>query len=258
MVNQYVNNRVCLVFKTLLCTLIIALLMVVPVFANGFVTDGANIFSDPNGLDQKMSELTEMLGYPVYIVTSRQAYSTDALSAADYLLMERVGANNNGVMLAINMASRDVTFTSSGPDLQSDNLSDDDIDIIYEAVRNKLTSGDYDGAALVYYEKVRRVLAGNYLSFFDMIIAGIVSLLGVGGYSASQYAKYNPRAKRKVFALYQNARVNIAGGGDRLIDTREIVTTIPKVSNKSSGFGSGGGRSHSTGGGSFRGRSGKF
>lgn len=262
MVNQFLNNRqnkrAHISYKTLLASLIIVLILIVPVFANGYVVDDANIFSDPDELDQKMTELTEILGYPVYIVTTRQAYSTDPLSAADYLLMERVGVNKNGVMLAINMASRDVTFTTSGPDLQSDNLHDDDIDVIYEAVRDKLSLGDYDSAALVYYEKVRRILGGNYLSFFDMVIAGIASLLGVGGYSASQYAKYNPKAKRKAFALYQNARVNIAGGGDRLIDTREIVTNIPKVSNKSKGFGGGGGHSHRTGGGSFRGRSGKF
>lgn len=225
-------------------------------FADGYVVDEAGLFEDIGAIEAKLAELEAMLGYPAYIVTTDIEYGQNPFDAANLLLMDRVGKNQNGVMLAINMASRDITFTTSGPKLQADAMSDDEIHALREDVGAKFTAGEYDAAAMLYCDRVRRALGGNYLSGMDMLIAGISSLLGAGGYGAAQYARYHPRNRKKPFPMSSNVAVALSESTDTLIDTREIVTVIPK--NKSGGSGGGGSTSRNTGGGSFRGSSGKF
>lgn len=228
-----------------------------PSFAVRHVEDNADVFDNDAELEQKLTELEDMLGYPSFIITTDQPFDQDAGTATDLLLMERVGRNNNGTIFTINMATRDFQFSTSGPDLQIEQISDDDIEGIIDGLGDRLKDGDFDGAGLFYYERLRRALGGNYISFFDMMVAAIASLFGAGSYGSTQLLRYKRKARVKPFPINQNAVAQYVPNSDVLIDSWETVAIISaNINNNSSGGGSS--FSRSSGGGSFRGGGGKF
>ncbi len=245
-----------MVKKTILFSTLLILLLTLPSFAAGHVRDDAGLFEDVELLEKKLTELEERLGYPSYIYTTNQPFDTDAQTATNLLLMDKVGKNQNGTIFTINMATRDYQFSSSGPDLQTEQLSDEDIQSMIDGLGERLKDGDFDGAGMFYYEKLRRSLGGNYISFFDMVLAGLASLFGIGGYSGKQLITYKRKARVKPFPLTENSIANYLPHSDDLIDTFETVTVIKSDDSKSSGSGSS--FSNSSGGGSFRGGGGKF
>ncbi len=245
-----------MVKKTILFSTLLILLLTLPSFAAGHVRDDAGLFDNVELLEKKLTELEERLGYPSYIYTTNQPFSEDAQTATNLLLMDKVGKNQNGTMFTINMATRDYQFSTSGPDLQIDKLSDRDIQKMIDGLGDRLKKGDFDGAGMFYYEHLRRSLAGNYISFFDMIIAALAALFGVGGYSGKQLFTYKRKARVKPFPITENSVTNYEPITDQLIDTFETVTVIK--SSSSSGGSGGSSFSNSSGGGSFRGGGGKF
>ncbi len=246
-----------MVKKTVLFSVLIVFLLALPGFAERHVFDDAGVFENPDLLEAKLDELEDILGYPSYIITTDVRFDTDAKTATNLLLMDKVGKNQNGTMFTINMASRDYQFSSSGPDLQTDKLSDREIGKMIDGLGKKLKDGDFDGAGMFYYEKLRRVLDGNYLSFFDMVIAAIASLLGVGGYSAKQLVTYKRKARVVPFPVVTNSVLNLAPYNDVMTKTWETVVLIQTNNDNNSG-GGGSSYSNSSGGGSFRGGGGKF
>ncbi len=244
-----------MVKKITLLTLVLALLLVIPSFAVRHVEDDAAVFENVAELEEKLTELEDVLGYPSFIITTDQPFDQDAGTATDLLLMDRVGRNENGTIFTINMATRDFQFSTSGPDLQVEQISDDDIESIIDGLGDRLKDGDFDGAGIFYYERLRRILGGNYISFVDMVIAAVASLLGVGSYGGAQALRYKRKARVKPFPINENAVAQYVPNSDVLIDSWETVTVI---SNDDDSSGGGSSFSRSSGGGSFRGGGGKF
>ncbi len=222
------------------------------VFADTYLVDDADLFTNDVKIEKELKSISEKYDIPVYLVTTDKEFDMDALSATDYLLADRVGFNNNGMMMSINMASRDITFTTSGKDLDAKTISDSKIIEIRKTAGNYLSNGNYDEAANYYCKAVSDVLRGNYLSLFDALIAFGASLFGVGSYGVYQKKKYNPKPKRKEFLVVQNAVCDFKINADQFVSERTVVTVKPKTTTSSSST------SHTTGGGSFRGSSGKF
>ncbi len=245
-----------MVKKVMLFCLLAVFLLALPGFAERHVYDEAGLFENPDLLEEKLDELEDMLGYPSYIITTDVPFDTDARTATNLLLMDKVGKNQNGTMFTINIASRDYQFSSSGPDLQIDKLTDRDVGKMIKGLGKKLKNEDFDGAGMFYYEQLRRTLGGNYLSFFDMIIAAIAALLGVGGYSAKQLFTYKRKARVVPFPVVTNSVLDLQPYQDVMTRTWETVTVIE--SNNNSGSGGGSSYSNSSGGGSFRGGGGTF
>ncbi len=245
-----------MVKKTIVFGLLIVFLLAVPGFAERHVFDDAGLFENPELLESKLNQLEAMLGYPSYIITTDVPFDTDPQTATNLLLMDKVGKNQNGTMFTVNIASRKYHFSTSGPDLQTDKLSDRDIEKMIDGLGKKLKDGDFDGAGMFYYNKLRRVLGGNYLSFFDMVITAVAALLGVGGYSAKQLLTYKRKARVVPFPVVANSIVKLVPHEDVMTKTWETVTVVQSSNNSGSGGGSS--YSSSSGGGSFRGGGGSF
>ncbi len=280
--------------KTILFSILVILLLILPSFAEGHVRDDAGLFDNVELLEQKLTELEEILGYPSYIYTTNQPFAEDAQTATNLLLMDKVGKNQNGTMFTINMATRDYQFSTSGPDLQIDKLSDADIQNMISGLGSRLKDGDFDGAGMFYCKQLRRSLDENYISpaettantrngtifstNFVKIINNIEMILKLSfyallitiGYNSNAISgyKYEPRPKPILFN--ENVSVDYAPKVKELIDTFETVSVVkiktPVVSSsednyRSSDSSSSSGRSsysNRTGGGDFRGGGGKF
>lgn len=243
--------------KKVLLLLCLSLLFLPMSFASSYVQDDANVFKDPQKIEQELAELSEQLGYPVYIVTTNESYTDTPLRAAAFLLSARVGNNQNGVMLAINFASRDVTLTTSGPDLQEDDISYDKLISIREGIGSRLSDQNYDQAASYYHDQIKKTLGGNYLSIFDFIIAfGSSLVVSIGNVLRGKH-KYKPKMKPRHYSVISGAISDRVQDKNVLLDTKTLVRTIPRSNGPRGGSGSGGG-SYTAGGGSFRGSSGKF
>ncbi len=244
-----------MVKKVLLISLIIAALFV-PVYAENHLQDDADIFKNDSKIEAELRAVSEKYQIPIYLVTTAEYYSYDPMTATDYLLIDRVGINNNGILLSINMASRDIYITSSGPDVKEDVINDQQLESIYQGVGSHLSRGDYDEGAIYYTQELDKALRGNYISLKDMLMSLLASLFGAGSYGLFQYKKYKPSPQRKRGLIFANADWDLATDEDRIINSRSYLIALPR---QTSSGGSGSTIStHTTGGGTFRGGGGKF
>ncbi len=281
--------------KTILFSALVILLLTLPSFAAGHVRDDAGLFDNVELLEQKLTELEEILGYPSYIYTTNQPFAEDAQTATNLLLMDKVGKNQNGTIFTINMATRDYQFSTSGPDLQIDKLSDADIKKMIDGLGKCLKNGDFDGAGIFYCKQLRLSLDDNYISTsettadtsvatifntsFAKIINNIEEILHIAfyalilafGYNSDVFTGYEYSPKPKPYLYSENVDVDYAPKVKELIDTIETVTVVKTETHstvssspdtdssfdRSSSYGSSSYSSRS-GGGDFRGGGGKF
>lgn len=220
-------------------------------FADNHLVDDAGIFSNDAEIESRLSALSSKHDIPIYLVTTDKYYDSDVRTASDYMLADRVGFNNDGMLLSINMASRDIYFTVSGRMMDESNISESQIREVHESVGKYLSKGKYDEGAEHYCDVISDILRGNYLSLMDALIAFGTSLFGVGGYGLYQHKKYNPTPRRKEYLVASGAVCNFVNIDDRFISERTVVTAKASSSSSSSS-------SHTTGGGSFRGGGSKF
>ncbi len=224
-------------------------------FAGTYLTDDADIFTKDKDIEKKLSELSDTIGYPVYLVTTDKDYMGTPENATDMMLYDRgIDRGDNAIILSINMSSRDIFIMATGDELLEKNIANSKILAVKDATASKLSDGAYDDAAYVYIQKARDTFGDNYVSLFDALVAAGGALLTALGYGGMQAKKYNPSPKRKPFDLHQNAVANIVKGQDPLIDTRVITRIIPKASSS----GGGGGTSTTSSGRSYSGGGSKF
>lgn len=240
--------------KKTLVWIVLLLLLGAPLVLAQTLDDAAGIFENPTQVEQLLKDYETKLGFPIFIVTTRDRAGMSVQTFADTQLVERVGPNQNGAVLIVDMATRDMYISVSGDAFDESKVKESQLTKIIDQVASALSAGDYDKAAATFAKGVQSAVEGNKLTLLDYLLslgAGSASSLGFVG---AQKRKYRRKPIPKPFALLQNANLVMAATQDQLIDTSRQVTRIPKAD-------SGGGKSsrHSgPGGGSFRGGGKKF
>lgn len=257
-----------------LSTLIFTLLLLFTfnsLAADASIVDEAEILSPSaiESINSLIDDTRKEYNIPVYVYTTNEYIKDSQVEErVDGLLRDRVGANNSGFLLYINMTTRDVRFTMSGEVMSM--IDDRRQDGMLNKLLSSLKNSDYDKAVLdtvkdAKYYISQGPIAGNKLKERQGLSTKDIAGAGVGGLAAfflSMFGiknKNKSRPQRLVYSLMDNTRANFAPVGDAFIATRTTSRLIPRSSSASGGSGSSTTTTHtSSGGGSFSGKGGKF
>lgn len=257
--------------KKLFNILILLIIFLIPINAfaisdKNYIEDNANVFNTQiiEKYNKISDEINSEYSIPVFLYTTNENLGSDVRSNADYLLMDRVGKNNDGILLLIDYYNSELWLSYSGKaiDIIDDKRRDNLLDKLYVNVRNNVNNviSDYYSISKGYIQSGPRV--GQYreheksLSLIDIAIAAITAIIAyLISFNAIKSGS-TPRYKKYVYPLLANTALNLAVNSSNLINTSRSVSRIVR-SNNSSG---GGYKSstHKTGGGIFGGGGRKF
>ncbi|MDR0922089.1 MAG: TPM domain-containing protein [Lactobacillales bacterium] len=235
------------------------------------VNDQAGLFSPAgvaqiNNLAQSLSEKTKA---GVFVVTTTENDEEPRDYADDYL-REKVGNNNNGTVLLIDMDNREVYVSTSGNMIYY--LNDNRIEQILDDVQPELSNSNFDQAGLNYLNDVETFFdkglpKGAYsvdeetgkVTVYKTITRGeaIIAVVLAAGLAITfclvTVSRYQLKMGTWKYPYKQLGKVNLTTQQDIL--TNSFVTTrhIPKNNNNGGGLGGGGSTTHSSGGGTFGG-----
>lgn len=231
------------------------------------IQDDANLLSETtkSQLLEKMAEESEKLKTGIFIYTTNE-YTSDNQTTSDLYLADKVGFNNNGIVLVINMNIRNMHISTSG--IMMKFWTDSRLNRTLDEIQDQLKSNDYDDAASLFVERIityrkkgisgksytitsdGKLIIKNAISFTEASIAGLIAIICSILFFIITRLKYQLKIGNYKFDYQANSNVEITEKHDDLI--RSYVTTriIPR---STGGGGSSGGGSHSTGGGSFGG-----
>lgn len=206
-----------------------------------FIEDYAGILKaiDTTKYNERLKSLKEKYGIPVYLYTINEEHNYKTRDLADEILYQRVGLNNNGIVLLIDMKYGQVYINSSGKaiDIMDDKRKEDLLDEIAPKIRNNPESmlDRYINIIEEYFEM--GVKAGNRrveeksLKLGEIILALALGIIGfaISYFSINGTSKEKPRAL--TYPLLFAAFSPLMGIKDNLIDTKTRYIPIPR-SNK--------------------------
>ena len=254
--------------------LIISLLLILPItiFAEDnylLVEDNANVFSSSfiNDINNKLTQISSEHDIPIYVYTNEDKLSSNTRRNADNLLLDRVGANNNGILLLIDYYNSEVYITTSGKAISI--LDDDRIESLLDNIYGDLRSNPERSISKFANEVERYIKSGpkaglrivqeKSITVFDTIIAGAASLVAYIVSLLSIKTNTKPKFRRYAFPLLSMTAYNFIKNEENLIDVKE---TFQKINRNTSYGGSGSSAPkstvHKTGGGTFGGGGKKF
>jgi len=235
------------------------------------IYDFAEIFSQDaiNKADEIIDETMEKYKVPMFVYTSYDNIQSAEYSA-DNLLYSRVGKDQDGFLVYINMNTRDLHVTYSGKVIEM--ISDDRRDDLLDTIAANLSNAEYDKAMLDSLNKASDYIAGGPIPGINVIEKQGLSVkdaIGAAGGGIVTFflsltglkAKSKSRPSKLVYSLLDNSKADFGNEEDVFIGTQTRSRIIPVVS--SSRGSSRSGRSTSTthrgsGGGSFGGGGRKF
>ncbi|MGX2944010.1 TPM domain-containing protein [Enterococcus alishanensis] len=259
--------------KYFLLLLFFCVLLPTKVFAAGdTITDQAGLFNDSEiqELSQKADELDQQIKGRVFILTT-DTNEEEPRKFANQNLMQRVGKDNNGALLLIDMNQRKVYLTTSGNMI--DYLTDKRVDDILDDVQTNLQDSDYYNAGNAFLTKSAKFVShgvpqGSYridektgkITYYKSItpLEAIISLVAaaIAGIAFFIFVRLRYQLKSGNFRYQyrQNAQLDLTEKSDTLVNSFVTTRIIPKPKNNSGGFGGGGGSTtNSSGGGTFGG-----
>jgi uncharacterized protein len=256
-------------------------LLATPVYgATQTVVDEAELFTaeEIESFNELAQTINEKIKGEVFIVTT-DTNQIKPETHADNLLRDRIGNDNNGSLLLLDMRQREIFITTSGNMI--DYLNDRRIESLLDDVYDGMSTQNYGQAARSYLVGVSNYIdegvpKGHYridrdtgkityykvLTMVEIAIALIIAAaisLGIFFFIKSRYQMTSGTFK---YDSTRNTSFNVLRREDRLVNSFVRTRRIPR--NTSSG-GGGGGRSggggsttRSSGGGTFGGGGRKF
>lgn len=240
------------------------------------VEDDARLFTDQQiaELNKTGNTLNEKIKGEVFVYTTNEGVD-DMEEFADDYLRDKVGNNNNGSVLVIDMGNRNYYISTSGNMI--DYITDGRLDDLKSDVEDELRNGDNYAAASQYLKSATDyvnagVPGGHYridretgkityyktITTFEAFIAVAVSAVAAIAFFVVIKGRYQLRLGTYKYPYQQNSDVKLTVNDNRLVNS--FVTTRRIVRNNNSGGGGfgGGSTTHSSGGGSFGGGGGSF
>lgn len=209
---------------------------------------------------------------PIFIYITEEDLDMEAQTRADDLLFNYVGKDQDGLLLYVNMNTRDYHFTLSGRVLS---MLDDKRQIAIEDILvDDLKRGDLDLAAINFVNISTEYISGgeipgnilrpekpkNNLSGGDTIAAALAGAISFFIARSRMRGSTNPVPSALVYKIANNSVYNRHYSSDKFLRKNLTSRKIPKTTNFAGG--SGGGSVTTThkgsGGGTFSGRGGKF
>lgn len=247
--------------------LIFALLLVLaagsPVLAAGrpLVVDMANVLSaaDESSLAQLAAEIGTQFQMEIVIVTTNDTQGKTSMAFADDYYDYNgygVGDGHDGILFLIDFKNRQTWISTTGSAINK--LTDAKIEGILDDVYagNKMSSGDYAGAARSFLTSTRKVLQGNTFTLLDGLIGLVTAGAGSLGFFGVTKSSYKGKPSKPTFAYRGNSLVSMGIVTDNLVNEFTTSRIIPvPTSNKP--FGGGGSSTHMGGSGRTHGGGGR-
>ena len=253
-----------------LCILICLVLLrpSISLAAIGEVNDQAGILDEATkaNLQDKISSIEADYRVPVFIYTTNEDLNISVRNRADTLLYDYVGKDNSGLLLYINMQTRDYYFTLSGNVLKM--IDDKRQESLDKQLVSYLKDSDFNGAVKAFLDEASTYIEGGEISgnvlrdenSLTPMDYGIAGLGGLGSFLFSFFglkSSNSPAPSKLIYSLMDNSNFAYTNSSDRFITSFTTSKHIPRTS--SSGAGSSTTTTHKgPGGGNFSGRGGKF
>lgn len=240
------------------------------------IEDDARLFSaaEIQALETKAQALSEKIKGDVYIVTNTDN-TRDPREFSDDYLRDKVGNDNNGAVLLLDMGQREFYISTSGNMI--DYLDDSRIDNIKEQVKEGMTSDQPYAAATAFYDQADAyvdagVPRGHYrideetgkityyktISPLEAVIALTAAAIATLAFFVVIKSKYQLKLGTYSYSYQENSDVNLTVNENQLVNSFVTTRRIPKSTGGSGGSGGGGSTTHSSGGGTFGGGGGSF
>lgn len=247
--------------------------------SNQKLTDDANLLlsSQAESVEQVLNECTNKTGWDTIIYTNYNGISSSKMEnyCNDYFDNHNYGCGDqkNGVMLTVDMSSREMYIITKGDAMYY--FSDSRMDDLLDSVQYELADGDYVGACEKFTDTVEWcytvgkstdsnetynnvVIVDKELTFNERIIRGLLYgalflIVGGGiGMGAGLLICYNygKNGEGEPYNIAENASVNLTDSFDKFLYKNVTYTTVSSSSSSSSGHSSH--RSHSSHGGGGR------
>lgn len=223
----------------------------------GLLVDEADLLTptEEAALLEKLSELSRTYQVEVVIATvlDTGAYSPDAF--VEYFYDSRgygYGASRDGVLLVVDMGSRNYRILSNG--LAADAITMGDIDSIGDVIAPELSDGDYADAFAAFADECEFYINGHINGFpFEFganlliaLVIGLVAALIVTGIMRGQLKSV--RRKSAAGDYMKQGSLRITNANELFLYRNVSRQAKPK---NSSGSGRSGGSSRNVGGGRF-------
>lgn len=235
--------------------------------ASDTVDDQANLLSpeERTELSNQADTINEKIKGEVFILTTN-TNTEEPQEFADMQLMDRVGKDNNGALLLLDMNQREIHLSTSGNMI--DYLNDKRIDKILDSVETAMRDQEYYEATNNYLvttnnfidegipnasidEKTGKVTYYKSINLIEFIIGLIVAAVAAIAFFVSVRLRYQLKTGTYRYPYRQNAQLDLTERQDQLVNSFVTTRRIPKPSNNKGG--GGGSSTHSTGGGTFGG-----
>lgn len=241
--------------------------------ASEHIEDNAGLFSatEISELESQAVSLSDTIKGDVYLVTSADN-SEDPEEFAQEYLRDKVGNNNNGAVLFMDMNQRVTAIKTSGNMI--DYLTDSRLEEIFDTLQSAMGAGDYfsagdsffsmaagfvdDGVPSGHYrvdEETGKITYYKTISPFEAFIAFLIALVAAIAFFVVIKSRYQLKLGTYKYPYQEKSQVNLTVNENQL--TNSFVTTrrIPRNNNSGGGFGGGGSTTSSSGGGTFGGGS---
>ncbi|MGO3602581.1 MAG: TPM domain-containing protein [Enterococcus malodoratus] len=256
--------------KILLLLGFLALFNPLKVFAaSDTVDDQANLLSpeERTELSKQADAINQKIKGQVFILTTN-TNTEEPREFANTQLKARVGKDNNGALLLLDMNQRQIYLSTSGNmiDYVTDKRRDrllDDVEAAMKDGNYYQASADYlsnakdfvdDGVPSGSYridEKTGKVTYYKSITPLEFTIGLIVAAVAAIGFFISVRLRYQLKTGTYRYPYRQNAQLDLIERQDQLVNSFVTTRRIPKPSNN--GGGGGGSTTNSSGGGTFGG-----
>lgn len=237
--------------------------------ASDTVDDQANLLSpeERTELSNQADAINEKIKGEVFILTTN-TNTEEIRKFANTQLKERVGEENNGALLLLDMNQRKIYLSTSGNMI--DYLTDKRVDKILDNVTAAMKDSDYYQAGANYLydtkdyvdagvpggsyrvdEKTGKVTRYKSIRPVEFIIGLIVAAVASIAFFVSVRLRYQLKTGTYRYPYRQNAQLDLTERQDQLVNSFVTTRRIPKPSNN--GGGGGGSTTNSSGGGTFGG-----
>ncbi|MFV0558063.1 MAG: TPM domain-containing protein [Enterococcus sp.] len=236
--------------------------------ADTLVDDQAQLFApkEIQELETAAQELGESFKGQAYIVTT-DTNTDEPRDFADEYLRDKVGNNNNGVVLLLDMGQRQIYISTSGNMI--DYLTDSRIDEMLDQLESDMGDGNYYAAATHFItmseefvqagvpgghyrvdETTGKITYYNVLTPFEITLSLIIAAIAGGAFFIIIKSRYQLKLGGYHYDYRQNSALELTTKENRLVNSFITTRRIPR--NKGNG-GGGGSTTHSSGGGTFGG-----
>jgi uncharacterized protein len=240
--------------------------------AENTVTDDAGLFTQEEiqNLSAQADQLNEKIKGEVFIATTNNRID-DIEYTTDRFLADRIGNDQNGSALMIDMGNRDFHVSTSGNMI--DYITDSRLDDLLDNVYDQMAAGNYYQAAQVYLENAASyveagVPGGHYrvdretgkITYYKVLtpleigISLLVAAVASIAFFIIIKSRYQLKMRGYKYPYQEKSSIKLTHKEDRLVNTFVTTRRIPRPPKNNGGGGFGGGSTtHSSGGGTFGG-----